>query len=229
MIDLRLRALLPRLSSGDLWIFGYGSLMWNPGFRFREQRPARVHGYHRALCIDSTAHRGTLEQPGLVVGLAPGGSCRGTAFLVAARNVPSILDALWEREMCDGTYLARSIFIRAGRRRVLALAFVVNRAHRFYAGPLPADVVARRIVACAGERGTNIDYLMNTIAHLGALGVRDKHLSDVLDAVRMLAPCAAEDAASLASTEVGRKKPRAQRSIGQRQQGLQPGLGGDAA
>jgi cation transport protein ChaC len=203
VIDQRLREFLPRLPRRDLWIFGYGSLMWNPAFRFLEQRPARVYGYHRALCIDSTAHRGTLEQPGLVVGLAPGGSCRGMAFLVAERNTASILDALWEREMCDGTYLARIIAVRAGPRHVRALAFVVNRAHRFYAGSQPAGAIARRIASCAGERGSNIDYLMNTVAHLEALGVRDRRLSEVLDAVRMLAPVAAKEAASDLSSGEG--------------------------
>jgi cation transport protein ChaC len=211
VIDRRLRDVVPRLPGGDLWIFGYGSLMWNPGFRFVEQRPARVHGYHRALCIDSTAHRGTREQPGLVVGLAPGGSCRGMAFLVARRDIAPALDALWEREMCDGTYLARSIVACAAAQRVLALAFVVNRAHRFYAGSLPARDIARRIVACAGERGSNIDYLMNTVAHLEALGVRDKRLSEVLDAVRTLTPFAAEEAALVPSAEKGLEsiQPRA--------------------
>jgi cation transport protein ChaC len=186
MIDASLQSFLAHLPSGDLWVFGYGSLMWNPEFRYLRKRPAHIFGYHRALCIDSTAHRGTLQQPGLVVGLAPGGSCQGMAFRVAERDLHGVLHMLWQREMCDGTYLARLVALRLGGERARALAFLVNCAHPYYAGSLPAPEIARRVVSCKGERGSNLDYLLNTVAHLEALGVHDRRLFDVITAVRAL-------------------------------------------
>jgi cation transport protein ChaC len=181
-----LHRLAGRLPAGDLWIFGYGSLMWNPGFHYLRKHPARLFGFHRALCIRSTDHRGTAERPGLVMGLAHGGSCHGMAFLVAREQVAATLLALWEREMRNRTYRPRLLDVRIGARCVPALAFTVDRTHKHYAGKLPADEIARRVIACHGQRGSNIEYVLNTASHLRGLGVRDAHLAAVVSAVHTL-------------------------------------------
>ena len=175
-----------RLPAGDLWIFGYGSLMWNPGFRYLRKHPARLFGVHRALCVRSTDHRGTAEQPGLVMGLARGGSCHGMAFLVPREHVAVTLAVLWRREMPNQIYHPRLLDVRIGARCVRALAFTVDRTHEHYAGNLPAEEIARRVVACRGQRGSNIEYVLNTVSHLRSLGVRDAHLVAVVSAVRAL-------------------------------------------
>jgi glutathione-specific gamma-glutamylcyclotransferase len=181
-----LSSFVAKLPRGDLWIFGYGSLMWNPGFDYLHQQPARLHGYHRSLCIASPAHRGTPQQPGLVMGLARGGSCLGSAFLVARCQLQGTLQALWEREMCDGIYRPRLLPIRIAAESTRALAFTVDFEHDYYLGDLPAEEIARRVLRSSGERGPNIEYLFNTVGHLQALGVRDRRLHEVLAAVRRL-------------------------------------------
>jgi cation transport protein ChaC len=181
-----LERLVGGLPPGDLWIFGYGSLMWNPGFPYRRKHPARLFGFHRALCIQSTDHRGTPEQPGLVMGLARGGSCHGMAFLVPRARIAETLLSLWQREMPNGTYHPRLVEVRIGLRRTRALAFTVNPTHAHYAGDLPAAEIARRVVIGRGERGSNLEYVLNTQSHLRALGVRDARLAAVLSAVKAL-------------------------------------------
>lgn len=174
------------IPAGDLWVFGYGSLMWNPGFPFRDRVPALVFGYHRALCIASHGHRGTPDHPGLVLGLDRGGACRGIAFRVARRDVNSTLQMLWAREMRRHGYQARLVRARLLDRQVRALAFIADLAHARYAGALTVEETARRIANCHGARGPNLDYLMRTINHLAELGVRDHNLLRVSDAVRAL-------------------------------------------
>ena len=183
MTDDTLNRFVGRLPAGELWIFGYGSLMWNPGFRFLHKHPARLFGFHRALCIHSTDHRGTREQPGLVMGLAPGGSCHGVAFAVPRRRAVATLRALWQRELCDELYEPRLVDIRTDARRLCALAFVVARDHVRYAGRLAPQEIARRVAACRGVRGSNIEYLSNTITHLRSMGVRDRRLAEVMSAI----------------------------------------------
>jgi len=172
-----------QLPDGDLWVFGYGSLMWNPGFPYIAQQPAFLHGYHRALCIYSKAHRGTPRDPGLVLGLAPGGSCHGMAFQVARGRVAETLLALWQREMRSPTYRPRLVQVSIAKRSTRALAFVADTTHRHYAGKLDVAEIARRVVRSRGQRGPNIEYVLNTAAHLGKLGVSDRRLAEVLAAV----------------------------------------------
>ena len=127
------------LSKGDLWVFGYGSLMWRPGFEFIEQVPARLIGEHRALCVYSFDHRGTPEKPGLVLGLDRGGACRGIAFRVAATRRHDTVDYLRGREQTTNVYreVMRSVWLEnEARQRVSALAYVVDRGHVQYAGRL---------------------------------------------------------------------------------------------
>lgn len=173
----------------DLWVFGYGSLMWNPGFPFVTQARAMLYGYHRRFCIASFRYRGTPERPGLVLGLDAGGCCRGIAFQVAAERVPAVMDYLWEREMFTRAYRPRMLTLRlegAAERRVSACAFVVDRQHGQYCGCLDDAAMAHRIAECVGERGPNMDYLANTVEHLERLGIHDRRLSKLLAAVRRL-------------------------------------------
>jgi cation transport protein ChaC len=174
---------LPR---GDLWVFGYGSLMWDPCFPHVECLPALVYGYHRELCIYSSRWRGSPERPGLVLGLTPGGACRGVAYSVAASKVARSLDALWNREMRRGVYRPRVLHARLPGRTARVLAFIANPKHPGYAGQLPTERTAELIANCHGDRGPNIDYLVRTLKHLADLGVRDHHLLRVMAAVRTL-------------------------------------------
>jgi len=173
------RAALPR---GDLWVFGYGSLMWSPGFRFRERSIGLLHGYHRALCILSTRHRGTHRRPGLVMGLCRGGSCWGMAFRVPAAQVPAALARLWNREMPRRVYKARMVPIGVSRgRRVRALAFIADPAHPQFRRELDVRSRAQLVAQGVGERGPCTEYIRSTLAHMAELGVADAHLTRVLE------------------------------------------------
>lgn len=175
----------------DLWVFGYGSLMWNPGFPFVERHAATLPGYHRSFCVASHRYRGTPERPGLVLGLDRGGSCRGIVFRVAAADVPVALDYLWEREMDNRVYLPKLLQVRLrggrsaeGLETVRACCFVVDRNHPQYCRGMDEAAVVCRIAGCRGQRGPNIDYLANTVRHLDELGIRDEKLSRLYDLVR---------------------------------------------
>ena len=172
---LRARREFPA-SAGALWVFGYGSLMWDPGFPHDQACSALLRGYHRAFCIYSVRFRGTHEQPGLVLGLNRGGACRGLAYRVPAGEVEYALDALWAREMPRAVYMPRLVRIEIGRRATRALAFVANTAHSHYAGDLSHEHTAKVIARCSGIRGPNLEYLRNTLQHLAALGVHDRGL-----------------------------------------------------
>lgn len=171
---------------GDLWIFGYGSLMWDPGFPYVEWAPALIYGYHRALCIFSTRWRGTPERPGLVLGLDRGGACRGIVFLVAHADVGAALEALWAREMRRRIYRPRLLRAQLPDKAVAALTFIANPRHAGYAGRLSIEQTAEHVATCCGARGPNLDYLTRTIKQLTELGVRDHHLQRVLAAAQAL-------------------------------------------
>ena len=171
---------------GDLWIFGYGSLMWDPGFPFLKRTPALVRGYHRAFCINSNRWRGTPEQPGLVLGLDRGGACRGVAYLIARARVASTLSDLWAREMRRRIYRVKLLRARFPDGEARAFTFVADPGHPGYAGGLTIAQTAQRIATCRGARGPNIEYLTRTIEHLEELGVRDHNLLRLQAAVRLL-------------------------------------------
>jgi cation transport protein ChaC len=164
---------------GDLWVFGYGSLIWNPGFEFLEQKPARLIGEHRSLCIYSMVHRGTPEKPGLVLGLDRGGACQGVAFRVAQDKRRATVQYLREREQATNVYreVMRSVWIEGdARRRVSALAYVADRSHDQYAGRLSLDEQVRLVRQGHGNYGPNDEYVIATVAALEAQGIRDTPL-----------------------------------------------------
>src|SRR5207244_6428796 len=154
------------LSRGDLWVFGYGSLMWRPGFEFIEQVPARLIGEHRPLCVYSFDHRGTPEKPGLVLGLDRGGACRGTAFRVAPELREATIDYLRAREQTTHVYreVMRSVWLDNGpQQRVSALTYVADRSHVQYAGRLPLAEQLRIVRQGHGRSGNHRDYVLATV------------------------------------------------------------------
>ena len=166
---------------GDLWVFAYGSLMWDPRFPHVETRPAVLHGYHRALCVYSVRNRGTPDCPGLVVGLDRGGSCRGHALRVAAENIEATRAYLYERELGTGVYTPAMRKLRLdGNEAVSALAFVTRRDHTQYAGELAPEHAAELVLQGHGAYGSSLDYLQNVVRHLHDFGISDGPLHHVL-------------------------------------------------
>jgi cation transport protein ChaC len=184
---MKLEDFSARLPPGDLWVFGYGSLMWSPCFAYRERRLARVHGYHRALCILSTRYRGTYRKPGLVMGLCRGGSCWGMAYRIPRSEVRRALARLWNREMPRRVYQPRLVPVTLpASRRVQALAFIADPEHPSYVRELDLHGRARLVAQGIGKRGPCIDYIRNTLDHMHEVGVRDPHLERVLEAALSL-------------------------------------------
>lgn len=170
--------------SDEFWVFGYGSLMWRPGFPFVERRHARVHGYRRALCVFSHVHRGTPEKPGLVLGLDRGGQCHGVAFRVAPKDVDRTVSYLREREQVTSVYLERRVPARLEDGRVVdALTYTVDRNHAQYAGRLSPDDLLRLVRQGVGVSGANPDYVRSTHAHLIEMGVPDPVLAGLAAAL----------------------------------------------
>ncbi len=171
----------------DRWVFGYGSLMWRPGFPHVERQHAVMHGRRRAFCIYSVYHRGIPEAPGLVLGLAPGGSVRGIAFRVAAPDWAATHGYLLEREQPTETYVEAWAEVRlADRRRVRALVFVSDMGHPQWAGSLDLDSQARMIAGSEGLSGRNIDYLRDLVRHLREDNVVDRSMEALLHKVEAL-------------------------------------------
>jgi cation transport protein ChaC len=167
------QALAGHPAGDDVWVFGYGSLMWNPAFHFAEQRPGIVRGYHRRFCLWLNRGRGSPACPGLMLALDRGGACRGILFRIPAAEARSELLLIWRREMLSGAYLARWVTADTASGPIRAVTFVVNQAHKRYAGRLSEAATAERISAAAGELGSCLDYFERTIHALQLLGVRD--------------------------------------------------------
>ncbi|MEP7239801.1 MAG: gamma-glutamylcyclotransferase [Devosia sp.] len=171
-------------TDGNPWVFGYGSLMWNPGFPFIRSATARLNGAHRALSVYSFRHRGTPERPGLVFGLSRGGSCLGVAFEVDPGHWDAVFDYLQAREQDRGVYReAYRLVTLADGTRVRALAYLVNEQHPQYAGRLEFGEQVRLVRGGRGESGDNSDYVRNTAAHLRSLGIRDPLLDRLVAAL----------------------------------------------
>jgi len=174
-------------TANDIWVFGYGSLIWNPEFPHSEMRRARLHGYHRDLCVYSVEHRGTVARPGLVFGLDRGGMCDGAAFRVAACDAPDVIAALRVREQVTGVYRERvrpvTLHDAQGGKpssMVMAVCYVVDPAHRQYAGGLSYRSQADLVRSAIGKSGANIDYVCDTHRALGELDIRDRHLDRLI-------------------------------------------------
>ena len=173
----------------DLWVFGYGSLIWRPEIEFDRRVPARIFGYHRKLCLRSMVYRGTRDCPGLVAGLDRGGSCAGVAYRLPAGSARAQLEQLWQREMFMNSYAPR--WLRAHRldrgAPLLALAFVLRRDAINYDGRLSDDEKVAILNRARGERGTSLEYLQHTVAALQAEGLSDPHLERLLRRARAAA------------------------------------------
>ena len=175
----------------DLWVFGYGSLMWRPGFDFEESHIGTLDGYHRALCVYSHVHRGTPETPGLVMGLSEGGHCQGMVFRVAAEQRDAVIAYLREREQVTSVYLEEfvpvviaSVTADGQSRTVEAVTYVADTAHRQYAGKLSIEEQVRIVSQGHGQAGPNIDYVLNTVDHLRDIHIEDRTLFDLADQLR---------------------------------------------
>ena len=173
----------------DFWVFGYGSLIWNPGFAFDDKRLATLAGYARSFCMWSIHHRGTPEAPGLVLALdaAADAECRGVAYHVSGAEAEATLAYLRERELVSSAYLEREVRLSFdGGCDTQALAYVVDADHVQYCGGMPLEEQAQIIARAHGGRGPNEDYLYNTAQHLGELGLHDAELSWLAARVRAL-------------------------------------------
>lgn len=167
------------------WVFGYGSLMWNPGFDFIDRQPATLHGYHRAFCIYSHHYRGTPAQPGLVLGLTPGGACRGMAYRIAENTWADVVSYLDERELIGYAYRPARLAVRFdGDARADVHTYVADEHHPHYAGELPMADSAELIIRAEGASGSNRDYVVNVIRELETHGYPDPHLHELLALVR---------------------------------------------
>ena len=170
------------------WVFGYGSLIWNPDVPVKRGLLGRVDGYHRRFCISSTRYRGTPEQPGVVLGLDRGGSCHGLAWEIAPGSERLALQRLWAREMRNGAYQPRLLRVRLrDGSGVHALGFVARRDHPHYLD-LSQDDLLKRLACCQGDRGSNVEYLSHTVSALENHGISDHRLLRLLDQVKNFKP-----------------------------------------
>jgi cation transport protein ChaC len=168
------------------WVFGYGSLLWNPLFPFSESRPAVLRGLHRRFCLWSHASRGTRDAPGLVLGLDRGGACTGVVYRLPAPLAMDELHLLWRREMVVGSYRPKWVRVRSGEREIVALAFTVKHDHPQYTGKLPLDDQARVIAGAVGAFGSSLDYLERTRVALVSHGIVDPYLEAIASRVAAL-------------------------------------------
>jgi cation transport protein ChaC len=175
----------------DVWLFAYGSLIWNPAFKFIERRVGTIYGWHRRFCLRAPVGRGTPEHPGLVLGLDCGGSCRGVVYRIPAADVESELLLLWRREMVIGSYIPRWVKVVDGTEEVCAfnapalraIAFIINRHHPDYAGKMSFENTVNTIATAKGELGSSAEYLMQTVKGLETVGIEDKQLLQLHESV----------------------------------------------
>jgi glutathione-specific gamma-glutamylcyclotransferase len=169
---------------GDLWVFGYASLIWRPEFEAAERRPALVGGWHRALRMRSRINRGTPEVPGLVFALLPGGSCRGMAYRIREQQVEEELDRLWAREMPTGVYDPRLLTTKTPEGPVRALAFTLSRQSPACLPPLDDATLVEILRQARGRFGTTLEYLAETASALQACGIQDREINRLMSVAR---------------------------------------------
>lgn len=172
--------------ASPVWVFGYGSLIWNPGFEFDRKVRGRVFGYHRSLCLWSKVYRGTPERPGLVLGLEPGGSVHGVAFRIPSDGAHTHLRALWQRELVTGSYVPRWLDVRLDPDepgRVRAIGFVMDRRAAGYAGELDRRTLLDTVCGARGRNGSCADYLLSTVQSLAEHRIHDRHLARLAEEV----------------------------------------------
>lgn len=174
-----MRALTGWQADQDLWVYAYGSLIWNPEFDFHEQRLSTLRGHHRALCLWSRVNRGTPETPGLVFGLDRGGSCRGMTFRIPAAAVPTAFEALWRREMATAAYHPRWLRCETQHGPVTALAFVIDRSNPGYVRGLLDHQTVEIVSRASGRYGPCVDYVVQTHQALNAAGIHDRRLAQL--------------------------------------------------
>ncbi|MBO6826002.1 MAG: gamma-glutamylcyclotransferase [Sneathiella sp.] len=172
----------PDLSKG-LWVFGYGSLLWNPAFLYEKDVPAKLHGYRRHYCLHLTMGRGSPKKPGIMLALDAGGSCHGHAFLISPNLIESETTILWRREMISGAYLPRWVQLNLNGKTVPGMTFVVNRQHSRYLPQLDEADLLKRLSQGEGHLGSSREYLENTVAHLEEREVKDEYLHHLLNAL----------------------------------------------
>lgn len=182
----RAKIMAEHVAGQELWIFGYGSLMWNPAIHVDQSLPAHVDGFQRSFCMRLMFGRGAPDNPGLMLCLVPGGSCAGIAHRLAPENVESESRILWMREMLSGAYIPTWVDIDLGARRVRGVTFVINQAHPRYLPNLAHDDKAARIAKAEGHLGTNRDYLFRTVAALEGAGLKDHYIEDIHARVRAI-------------------------------------------
>ena len=173
--------LAARPSAGDVWLFAYGSLIWNPAFHYVEKQTVLIRGWHRQFCLSTPIGRGTPDRPGLVLGLDRGGSCRGVAFRIAASEAETELELVWRREMVTGAYVPRWVELQGSGvpAGTYAIAFTINRRAPNYVRPTSEADTARVIGDASGILGSCRDYLFDTIHGLEGFGIRDRHLDRI--------------------------------------------------
>ena len=172
-----------------MWVFGYGSLLWNPGFEVAHSCIATLDGYARSFCMRSIHHRGSEDIPGLVLALdaVAAASCQGVALAVAQGHEAKTLDALRERELISSAYVERNltVLLQDGRS-VTAVTYIIDPDHVQYCGGLALEEQAQIIARAVGGRGPNTEYLFNTSAHLTEIGLIDPDLDWLTNRVRAI-------------------------------------------
>ena len=189
------RDTLGNVAGKDVWIFAYGSLMWNPAMHTVERRSGLIHGYHRRFCLRVAGGRGTLERPGLMLGLDRGGSCRGIVWRIAAAEVESETEILWRREQVTDGYLPRWVKVHTPQGVIRAITFIASRTQERYVRDLEESEVVRMMATAKGHLGRARDYLHNTVLHLDELGIAEGSLHRLLEAVDAYEEGAGEEGA----------------------------------
>jgi cation transport protein ChaC len=174
--DAYLDRILLDHDEGDLWVFGYGSLMWKPEMEFVEARPALLNGWHRRFCLWQWRWRGSRRNPGLMLALDRGGACRGMAYRLAAPDVRAKVLKVWRREMTGNGYLPRWMTLRSVQGPLRGLAFVANTEGERYAGKIPDELIADHMAHACGEAGSSAEYLLQTVLRCEELGIHDRFL-----------------------------------------------------